>query len=80
MTLDVTLFTVLVSGFNLTNCRHPCLILPFLLESRVALGMVRHPKPFGGQTSCSSAWTEVNFEGVCPPRTLGSRTEAWVAC
>lgn len=38
----------------------------------------RIPKPAGGQTSCHSAWTEFNFEGVRPQRMLGSRAEAQV--
>ena len=38
MAIDVM---VLGLGFNLINCRHPCPILPFLLEVRDALGMRR---------------------------------------
>lgn len=41
MILDVMLIMVLGFHFNLMNCRHPCLILPFLLEGRAALGMIR---------------------------------------
>lgn len=38
MALDVM---VLGLGFNLMNCRHPCPILPLLLEVRDALGTRR---------------------------------------
>lgn len=84
MTLDVMLIVVLVFGFNLMNCRPPSVPHPAIPSGRQgcsgdadkASSSFAHPKPVGGQTSCSPAWTEANSEGVSPPTMLGSRAEA----